>query len=233
MLMKKNTGKIDYHLNPEIMMGVSRNIMIHADVYLSNRNRSLTSSEEGFGYDGASLYLKYRMYSQDEVHNHFRLAAFSKVSSSIEYFHQPAIDLNGHNSGYEIGIVATKLVNKVAISAGSSFLHAKNNGSNKFIYSNSSRDAIGYTLSIGKLMLPKEYTDYNQTNINLMVEMLGQYNLGFHKSYIDLAPSIQFIFLSKMRLDLGYRFPVVNNLTRTADRGFLLRLEYNFFNVYK
>ncbi len=82
-------------------------------------------------------------------------------------------------------------------------------------------------------MLPKEYTDYNQTNINLMVEMLGQYNLGFHKSYIDLAPSIQFIFLSKMRLDLGYRFPVVNNLTRTADRGFLLRLEYNFFNVYK
>ena len=66
-----------------------------------------------------------------------------------------------------------------------------------------------------------------------MVELLGQMNLHSNKSYLDLAPSVQFIFLSKMRLDIGYRFAMVKDLLRTAENGFLVRFEYNFFNVYK
>jgi len=77
------------------------------------------------------------------------------------------------------------------------------------------------------------YTDYKQTNLNMMLEVLGQMNLNNKASYLDIAPSIQFIFLSKMRLDIGYRFPVVKDLLRNATNGFLLRIEYNFFNVYK
>ena len=81
-------------------------------------------------------------------------------------------------------------------------------------------------------MLPKEYTNYDQTNLNLMCELLGQTNLGSNKTYLDLAPSVQLIFKSRMRLDLGYRFPLVNDLMRTADRGVVIKFEYNFFNAF-
>ena len=81
-------------------------------------------------------------------------------------------------------------------------------------------------------MLPKEYTSYNQTNMNLMFEMLGQTNLETGKSFIDLAPSLQLIIKSRMRLDFGYRFAVKKDLDRTASNGALLRFEYNIFNAF-
>lgn len=226
-MKEAETGKYNYHLFPEAMWGVSKHMMIHAEGFFSNRNGALKA-------EGGALYMKFRFYSQDDVHSHFRMAAYARGASNNSDVHQPAIDLNGHNSGYEVGLIATKLVNKLALSASGSFLHAADNGdNNKFNYGNKGRDAIGYSLSAGRLMLPFAYTDYKQTNVNLMTELLGQTNFNSGKTYVDLAPSIQFIFLSKMRLDLGYRFPLVNDLERTADNGFLIRLEYNFFNVYK
>lgn len=228
--LMKETGytKYDYHLVPEIMWGLSKKVMIHAAGFLSNRKKN------DFKAEGAALYLKYRFYSIDAVHSHFRMAAFARAAYNNSDIHQPAIDLNGHNSGYEAGIVATKLISKLALSGTGSFLYATDNGSgNKFQYADKSRNAVGYTLSAGRLILPTAYTDYNQTNLNAMLELLGQTNLSSGRSYIDLAASLQFIFLSKMRLDIGYRFAVVNDLSRNAKNGFLLRFDYNFFNAYK
>jgi hypothetical protein len=54
-------------------------------------------------------------------------------------------------------------------------------------------------------MLPKEYKDYRQTNLNLMIEFLSQVNTGSGKYYMDIAPSVQMIFNSQSRLDIGYR----------------------------
>ncbi|MEO6254139.1 MAG: hypothetical protein ABIO79_12575 [Ferruginibacter sp.] len=225
-LMKDNsTNKINYHLLPELMWGVSKNIMAHAEAFLSNRDNR-------FVYEGAGVYMKYRFYSVDEVHNHFRIAVFGRYSFNNSDIHQEAIDLNGHNSGYEGGLVATKLIKKVAFSSSISALHATDNVKEKFIYGDKKRNAVNYTLSVGKLMLPKDYTNYNQTNVNLMVEMLGQTNVNSAHSFLDVAPSIQFIFLSRMRLDAAYRIPLVTNLSRTAPGGFFLRLEYNIFNAY-
>lgn len=92
--------------------------------------------------------------------------------------------------------------------------------------------APGDTMSVSKLMLPNEYTSYQQTNMNLMIEVLGQVNLNTGNSFLDIALSVQFIFFSKMRLDAAYRIPLVKDLTRTAPGGFLVRLEYNIFNAY-
>ncbi|MFT3681523.1 MAG: hypothetical protein QM791_14730 [Ferruginibacter sp.] len=224
--LMKEPGRYNYHLLPEIMWGVSRKIMVHGEAFLSNRDNSFTA-------EGGSAYLKYRFFSEDDVHSHFRMAAYGRYSFNNSDIHQPAIDFFGHSSGYEGGLIATKLVNKVAVSASASYLHAKDNSSEKFPYADRQRNAIGYTLSVGKLMLPKEYTNYNQTNLNLMCEFLGQYNTGNKNSYLDIAPSAQLIFDSRMRFDLGYRFPVVKDLYRTAPYGFLIRLEYNIFNAYK
>jgi hypothetical protein len=225
LMNETGTKKTNYHLIPEIMWGASKHIMIHAEAFLSNRNKSLVA-------EGGALYAKYRFYSTDEVGTHFRIAAFGRYSYNNSDIHQLAIDLNGHNSGYEAGLIATKLKGKVAVSATASYLHAMDNNKEKFIYGNKKRNAVNYTLSVGKLMLPKEYTSYNQTNMNLMVELLGQANLNTGYSFLDIAPSVQFIFFSRLRLDASYRIPLVKDLTRTTPGGFFVRFEYNIFNAY-
>lgn len=217
--------KNNLHILPEVMMGFSKKWMIHLEGFLSDRNNTLIA-------EGGALYIKYRFYSIDEVHSHFRMAAFSRFSINNSDVHQEAIDLNGHNSGYEFGFVATKLQHKVALSTSLALAHAWDN-KNKIDYRfpSKNRDAINYTFSIGKLLLPKTYKDYNQTNMNGMVEMLCQTNINTGKTYVDAAPVLQFIFLSKMRADISYRFPLSNDLNRSASKGFLLRLEYNVFNA--
>lgn len=224
----RNAGTSNYKLMvaPEVMLGLSKYIMVHGETFFSNRNAD-------FKFDGASLYMKYRFLSEDDVHSHFRMAAFAKGAWNNSALHQEAIDLNGMNSGVEAGLVATQLKNKVAISSSASYVYAADNGNgNKFHYNDKQRHAINYTLSAGRLMLPKEYTSYDQTNVNLMAEMLGQTNLATGKTFVDLAPSVQFIFHSRMRLDLGYRFPLSKGLNRSSNDGALVRFEYNFFNAF-
>ncbi|HMJ47579.1 MAG TPA: hypothetical protein VK498_09625 [Ferruginibacter sp.] len=221
-----NTRHYEYYFIPEVMVGVSKKIMIHGEGFFSNGTKE-------FKAEGGALYFKYRFYSRDEVHSHFRMAGFAKGALNNSHIHQPAIDLNGHNSGYEAGLIATKLMNKGAVSASTSFLHATDNLNNrKFFFGENNRNAVAYSLSAGMLLLPKEYNSYEQTNLNLMLEILGQSNPASATSYVDLAPSLQLIIYSRMRLDLGYRFAVLNELGRTAETGWLLRFEYNMYNVF-
>lgn len=226
IMREKVTNRTNYHFLPELMWGISKKLMLHGEGFFSNRNK-------GFVAEGGLLYLKYRFYSTDEVHSHFRMAAYGRAAINNSDVHQPAIDLNGHNSGYEWGLVATKLINKTAISATAGILHATDNSRGNKFNPGEARDAVGYTLSVGKLFLPKEYVRYEQTNVNGMLEFPGQTNLKSGKTFVDAAPSVQFILLSKMRVDIGYRFPLINDLERTAGKGFLLRFEYTFFNAVK
>lgn len=226
--MKENgSGKYDYLLRPEIMWGISGKMMMHAEGFFGNENN-------GFKANGAALYFKYRFLSNDEVHSHFRMAVYARTTLNNSSLYQQSIELNERNSGYEAGLITTKLINKVALSVTSGFLHATDNaGNNKFPYPAKYRNALGYVFSIGKLMLPKEYTSYKQTNLNLMLELLGQTNLGKGRSYLDLAPVAQLIIFSRMRIDLSYRFAMVKDIYRTSTAGFLLRFDYNIFNAYK
>lgn len=219
--------KNNLHILPELMLGISKKWMIHLEGFLSDRNNTLIT-------EGGALYVKYRFFSVDDVHSHFRMASFGRLSFNTSDIHQEAIDLNGHNSGYEYGFVATKLQHKVALSSSIALAHAFDN-KNKINYRfpNNNRDAINYTFSIGKLLLPKAYKDYKQTNMNGMVEFLCQTNINTGKTFVDAAPVFQFVFLSKMRADISYRFPLSNDLYRTASKGFLLRLEYNVFNAIR
>lgn len=225
LMSNGSIGRVNYHLVPEFMWGVSKKLMFSTEAFLSNRNKRFT-------VEGGALYTKYRFYSTDALHNHFRMSLFGRYSFNSSDIHQNAIDLNGHNSGYEGGMVATKLVKRVAVSAAVSYLHALDNRKEKFLYSSTRRNAVNYSLSAGRLMLPKEYVNYKQTNLNLMLEFLGQTNMGSGRSFIDMAPSVQLIFLSRIRVDAGYRFPLLEILDRSSPRGFLIRLEYHIFNIY-
>lgn len=208
------------------MWGISKRSMILADLYLSDRMVK-------FRQEGWSLYYKNRFLSVDDVHSHFRMAAFARISANKYHIMDSAIDLEGMNSGYQAGLFATVLKNKLALSAGASYLRAMDNSSeHPFKTTGYGSEALSFSLSGGRLMLPVEYRDYEQINLNLMVELLSQINLLSEKAFVDLAPSLQWIIKSRMRVDVGYRFPIVNQIQRMADRGALLRLEYNIFNAY-
>ena len=219
----KKTKGYNYHNMPELMWGVNKDWMVHASAFLSDKQGDLM-------LEGGSLYAKYRFFSVDDLHSHFRLAAYGRISTSNAEIHQEDIETMGMNSGYEIGTVATQLINKTALSASISYERAFNNQGNIFPdeWSNS---AMNYTFSVGQLMYPKKYTNFKQTNINAMLELLGQRLNQNGKSYLDVVPSIQFIVNSQARIDLTYRRQIYSDMERISANSILLKLEYTFFNV--
>ncbi|HEY6978165.1 MAG TPA: hypothetical protein VH396_17815 [Chitinophagaceae bacterium] len=227
MFMKEQySAHYQYHLVPELMWGANKKFMLHADGFISNQTKNLS-------FEGGSFYVKYRFLSNDRVHNHFRMAAYGRISFNNNEIQQEEIDLYGYNSGYQAGIVATQLLNKFALSGNINYAHATDNGSNNKFPSNQSASAVNYSFSVGKLMLPKEYVSYKQVNLNLMVEVLGQTLVGNRRSYLDVAPALQFIFNSQLRIDAGYRKQLYSSMYRTSPNGFLVRFEYLFFNAFK
>lgn len=219
----KKTGGYDYHNMPELMWGVNKNWMIHTTAFLSDTAGDMS-------LEGGSLYAKYRFFSVDDIHSHFRLAAYGRISTNNSEIRQEDIETMGMNSGYEIGAVATKLINKTALSTSVSYERALNNQGNGFP-EDLSNSAMNYTFSIGQLMYPKKYTNFKQTNINAMLEFLGQRLNQNGKSYLDVVPSIQFIVNSQARIDLAYRRQVYSDMERISANSILLKLEYTFFNV--
>jgi hypothetical protein len=229
--MKDRNKELNYHLMPEIMWGANAKLMLHLQSYFSNRVIFGVSND--VKVEGGSIYAKYRFYSSDDVHEHFRMAAYGRYSTNNAHIHQQEIETMGYNTGYEAGLIATKLVNKVAVSSSISFEKALNNKPNYKFPSKQSDNAANYTFSVGKLMYPKKYESLKQTNINLMCEFLGQRLNGNGKSFLDVAPSLQFIIRSQARLDLAYRRQLYSTMTRTAANGFIVKFEYTFFNVTK
>lgn len=218
------TGK-SYHVLPEVMFSVSKKLMLHGEGIFSNRDGSLKA-------EGAGVYAKYRFYTKDRLYHHFRMAILGRYSTNNSPIHQEEIATNGHNRGYQIGFVGTQLLHKTAISLTSYFEGLTGERRKDADYRYNTPDyAINYALSAGRLMLPRKYRAYSQTNLNLMTEVLGQYQPQNGKVYVDMAPSVQMIFNSQARVDIGYRFQVLGDMQRTSKSGFLFRFDYLLFNI--
>ncbi|MEP6676971.1 MAG: hypothetical protein ABJA78_17545 [Ferruginibacter sp.] len=232
-LMKWETvNGFSYRTGTELMVGVSRKIMLHVNLYASD------VYSPWLRFEGGSVYMKYRFFSNDDVHSHFRMAAFAKaaVISSSGLFQRAflnEIDFDGNNSGWQTGIVATKLMNKIALSTSASYLQAVNNVNAGNFPEGRAKHAFNYTFSAGYLLFPKEYTNYRQTNINIMAEYLGQQLLDGSGSYNSICPSVQFIFNSIARVDMGVQLPVLSTGNKIFTAVYLLRVEYNFLNAIK
>lgn len=214
----------NYHFMPEMTYGLNKNFMFRGSAFISNRSKQLYA-------EGGSLMAKYRFFSADDLNSHFRIAAYGRYSFNRADIHQEQIEILGHNAGFEMGIIATKLIKKTAISSSVSFEKALDNRPDYSFPSSMGDNATNYTLSVGKLMYPKKYTSFKQTNINLMVEFVGQTINENGKSYLDVVPAIQFIFNSQARLDLAYRQELFSSMVRSAPNGFYFNLYYTFFNL--
>jgi hypothetical protein len=210
----------------EVMYGASKNLMVHGSLYESDYYHT----DQHF--EGGSVYAKYRFLSIDSVQKHFRGAVFAKVADINNPLVNQEIGLEGDNSGFQTGVVFTQLLHKLALSASTSYLHAFDNSGGYKLPVTNARDEVGYTLSAGYLLLPKSYENYNQVNLNVYAELLGKTNPGYGQSYLDMAPAVQLIFNSVFRVDFSYRTPLYNNMVRTSQNTYLVRLEYNLFNVF-
>ena len=208
----------NYHLMPEVTYGITKNLMVRTSVFLSDRSNSLYA-------EGANIFSKYRFYSSDDLHSHFRMAAFARYSFNRADIHQEQIEIMGHNSGYETGVVITQLINKVAISSSVSFEKALDNKPD-YEFPNTPRNL---QTSHKRLLIPTAVLIGHYTAS--AAEFVGQTLNENGKTYIDLVPSIQFIFNSQARIDVGYRRELYSNMLRTAPNGIYLNFEYTFFNI--
>jgi len=223
-------NRIDQRFTPEAMFGVSKKWMVHGAFTLSNMY-------EGFYYfESARVYAKYRFLSNDEVHKHFRMAAFTTAAYSRNHLQHNELNLMGDHSGVQVGVIATQLWNKLAVSAtvSETELFDKKRW-NKDLPQQYAFRSINYSLSAGYLVLPRDYKDYNQTNLNIYAELLGGRNLDwkYEKYFLDLAPSIQLIFKSASKLNLGYRFELKSDIYRNMKNSWLISYEHIFLDALK
>jgi hypothetical protein len=213
---------------PEIMFGISKKVMVHVLSTLGNMHT------RDFRFESISLYGKYRFFSVDDVHKHFRMAVYADGSYTRSPFHYDEITLIGDKTGVEAGLIATQLANRIAISGTISHTQLLDKSRyNKVIYvPERNYRSVNYSLSGGYLLFPRDYTGFKQTNMNLYVELLGQQTLDRKTHYIDMAPAVQFIFNSICKLNLGYRFQLTGTMERMATQSFLASFEYSFLNVW-
>lgn len=222
-------GRFSQRYMPEIMFGFSKKLMMHLSATFADMHTN------DFRFESVSIYGKYRFLSNDDIHKHFRMAVFADASYTRVPFHYDEITLMGDKSGVEAGIIATQLWHRFALSGTLSHTQVLDKSRNsKTIYvPERNYQSINYIVSGGYLLLPKEYTDYKQLNVNLYTEFIGQQTLDRRTWFIDMAPALQLIFNSNTKLNLGYRFQLDGNMARMADQSFLISLERTFLNALK
>jgi hypothetical protein len=202
----------------------------------SNRNNHYTQLQLGLSkklslylgtnYPSSDAYLQYRFYTKDAMYAHTRLAWFAKaIQSKNSAVHTNAILLDGEESAVGTGLIITQLKHKWASSLTLGY-YQKRDWAPHF-----GKNAFQYSFSNGLLVYPKRYTSYGQTNINLYLELLGQKLLSGRGQYLDAAPAIQFIFNSQAKVNLGYRFALLEKTNRMTNNSLYLSVDYLFFNA--
>jgi hypothetical protein len=226
-LKNMHSGKLEQRQMLQAQFGLTKKWMIHAATTISDMYSYPVTR-----WETANIYAKYRFLSMDQVHAHFRMAAFAEASYSRNQLLYDELTLEGDQSGMQVGIIATQLLQKLALSATVSTVQVLNGQRNDYDGCNRPYpfSALNYSLSAGYLLFPRKYTSYKQTNFNLYMEMLGSQTLDKKRYFVDLAPAVQFIFNSTTKLNFGYRFQLSGNMHRMAEEQFQLSVETVFLN---
>jgi hypothetical protein len=222
-------NRFSHRLMPQVRIGVSKKLMLSAGGTLSNMHTT------DFRGESFNFYAKYRFFSHDEIHKHFRMAVFAEVSTTRAPFHYDEISLMGDKSGVSIGLIATQLWHKFALSGTISHTQVLDQSRKSDVIYVPARayQSMNYSLSAGYLLFPKEYTDYKQVNVNLYTELLAEQTLDIKKHCVDLAPALQLIFNSNAKLNIGYRFQVSGTMERMSNNSWLVSFERTFLNALK
>jgi hypothetical protein len=218
----------EYRFSPECQVGINKRLMVAGGLSFSDM-----FFEKGQRFESFRVYSKYRFLSKDDIHRHFRMAVHATYSWSRNPLVYQEMNLEGDNRGLQTGVIATGLVNKLAVSGGISYmqlLHDQRKINFGFPFSN---QALTYNLSMGYLLFPFSYKSYQQVNVNLYCELLGQRNTDLNVGFMDVAPAIQFILASRMRINAGARYQLAGSAHRMTTQAYYLSMEYYLLNVIK
>jgi hypothetical protein len=183
-------------------------------------------SHLGTNFKSWEWYTQYRFYSKDAVYEHLRMAVFFRsINSSSNAIPTNSILLDGQESVLHGGLIITQLKHKWASSLTLGTLIKQE------ALASNGKGGVQYSFSNGLLVYPKQYTSYGQTNVNLYLELIGQTLFSDKAHYVDLAPAIQLIFNSQSKLNLFYRWPLINESNRLTSRSLGISWDYLFFNA--
>ncbi len=221
---EKESVKNALLFTPSLAYGLSKKIMISGSFQFSNKpyEKDLGTN---FGFNGFKLYSKQRIFTTDKQKNHTRLSSFVKYSFHKEKFMKSNIDLELQDNGFEFGLIGTQLIKKLAISITSAYTRVND------IYDKSNNlfrlGTLKNSISAGYLVFPRKYKSYKQTNFNIYLEYITNtitnksFPERFNKFSSTLAPGIQFIILSRSRLDFSYKIRQGD-----TENEFLIKLTY-------
>jgi hypothetical protein len=225
-LRNTHSQRVETRQMPQVYWGVNKQLMLAASATLSDMYTP------AYRWESAKLYAKYRFLSSDALYRHFRMAVFAEGTYSRNRIAYQELNLDGDQSGFRSGLIATQLLHKLALSTTLSYTGiADQSRSDEVRKTRYPFQSFNYSLSAGYLVLPKDYTGYGQVNLNLYAELLGQKALDKNLHYLDLAPALQLIFKSQLKVNAGYRFQLNGNQHRMANKSYLLSVEWLFLNA--
>ena len=218
-------------VTPSLSYGISKKIMVSGSIQFANKpyEQDMTPN---FGLNGFKIYSKQRILSTDKQKYHTRLSSFIKYSYHEDKFMKDNIDIDLQDTGFELGLIGTQLINKLAISITTAITRISNIDE-KFTqgstvkWQTTNLNTFKNSISAGYLLFPRKYNSYKQTNFNLYVEYLTNtilnedFPVRYDKFRSTFAPGIQFIIMSRSRLDFSYKI-------RKGDmpEEFLVKLTY-------
>ena len=218
-------------VTPSLSYGISKKIMLSGSIQFANKpyEQDMTPN---FGLNGFKIYSKQRILSTDKQKYHTRLSSFIKYSYHEDKFMKDNIDIDLQDTGFELGLIGTQLINKLAISITTAITRISNIDE-KFTqgstvkWQKTNLNTFKNSISAGYLLFPRKYNSYKQTNFNLYVEYLTNtilnedFPVRYDKFRSTFAPGIQFIIMSRSRLDFSYKI-------RKGDmpEEFLVKLTY-------
>ncbi len=232
-----------FHNSFEVNYGILGNLTMYNTVfYTTNSNYKLLGN-----YD---IAFRYRFYQHDKKNFHLRAAWQSGVniplnptrvvSDAVEYelhpghrvkFFNMINDLtvpvtdfhSSDNLTYRNDLIATLLINKFAATGEMGW--NINIPENDFKFGN----YFDWTLAFGYNIFPKEYTSYDDVNINLYLENKAAYYFKNKFQGSEIANSggfrldsylgVQTIFFSSVMAELSYKIPVHSNEYSEAVQG--------------
>lgn len=191
-------------------------------------------------FRSATLYAKYRVFSDDKPHQHLRFAAFTELDYAPNNVSLSSY-LAGVKNGATAGGIGTVLLNRTAISATASYFLPITLFDTKGMESG----IFNYSVSVGHLLLPERYTAYSETNLNIYCEFFGNLyappaathphldrpavNERHYYNRIDIAPALQLIFNSQAKLDFSLRTQLFDEYYTNRHWMAMLAFEWYFF----
>tara|TARA_Y100000816_G_scaffold161255_1_gene115352 strand:+ start:246 stop:1094 length:849 start_codon:yes stop_codon:yes gene_type:complete len=218
-------------VTPSLSYGISKKIMVSGSIQFANKpyEQDMTPN---FGLNGFKIYSKQRILSTDKQKYHTRLSSFIKYSYHEDKFMKDNIDIDLQDTGFELGLIGTQLINKLAISITTAITRISNideklTQGSIVKWQTTNLNTFKNSISAGYLLFPRKYNSYKQTNFNLYVEYLTNtilnenFPVRYNKFRSTFAPGIQFIIMSRSRLDFSYKI-------RKGDmpEEFLVKLTY-------